>query len=70
MHLDGDEAGQAVVLILRDETANRFGRDSAAAEEVVVFVEKVAAGVAGVVFPVVGGPAVAAVAPVKAVAHD
>ena len=61
LHLNGHEAGHAVGLILRDEAADGFGGDGAAAEEIVVFVEEVAAGVAGVGFPVVGGPPIAAV---------
>ncbi len=59
LELEGDEAGHAVGLVARDEAADGFGGRGAAAEVVVVFVEVVAAGVRGVGFPVVGGPAIA-----------
>src|SRR5208283_433381 len=61
LQLEGDEAGHAVGLVARDEAADGFGGRGAAAEVVVVFVEVVAASVGGVGFPVVGGPAIAAV---------
>ena len=52
----------SAALIARDEAAHGFGGNGAAAQVVVVFVEIVAAGVGGVGLPVVGRPAIAAVA--------
>ena len=60
LQLHGDQAGEIIGLIAGDEAADCFGGNGAAAEVVVIFVEIIAAGVRGVGFPIVGGPAIAA----------
>ena len=62
LELDGHQACQAVGLISRDETPDCFRWYSTAAQIVVVLVEIVASGIRGVGLPIVGGPAIAAVA--------
>ncbi len=59
LHLNGDQAGHAVGLIARDETADGLGGGGTAAQVVVVLIQVVAAGVGGVGLPVIGGPTIA-----------